>query len=421
MRTGTETIQSLTADTPLFETEANALSAGRVWLRRTSVGYLCIGLGPSAALTRFAFEDVADAHPFYKAWRRLDRDVARDGSEKARRLGLRIPFGALADPALRRLAIASALLKAGFDPNQSRDDDGRWTSGAAGAAAGRVSPEFLPKSSSPLLGPVASEVIAALRLLALRGAGAFAVLGTIFLPTNKSLITEGTVPGRPDLTFKYDDGEGVLRLFRDTEQGRGLLLTARPDADGIFRDDQGNAIGRKIPDAVVIDPDTLPRTRTSPNVDDNEPKVCPDPTRDKNRGQFAEDGSIDPAKIDDAARYQTYISNLVNPINPLPMGMAVKLLNPITGNNVYYDDCRRTTGTMVEAKSGYLEMMEKKNPIPWLGAVEYMRDQARRQVQAAGGRDIEWYFSEKKVADFMRTQLANDNRPIRVIYAPAPW
>ena len=124
MRTGTETIQSLTADTPLFETEANALSAGRVWLRRTSVGYLCIGLGPSAALTRFAFEDVADAHPFYKAWRRLDRDVARDGSEKARRLGLRIPFGALADPALRRLAIASALLKAGFDPNQSRDDGG---------------------------------------------------------------------------------------------------------------------------------------------------------------------------------------------------------------------------------------------------------------------------------------------------------
>jgi len=125
MGPGTETQRVPTPGRPLIESETDEVSSGHVWVRQSPIGYVCVGLGPSARLARFAFEDIAPSHPFYAACRRHERDLAREGIAKADRLGLDIPFGAFADPALRRLALASALLKAGFDPAEDRDRDGR--------------------------------------------------------------------------------------------------------------------------------------------------------------------------------------------------------------------------------------------------------------------------------------------------------
>jgi hypothetical protein len=423
MKPGTEAHRSLIAGNPFVEMDANEVSADRVWLRRSPIGYLCIGLGSSAKLARFAFENVAPKRPFYSACRRIERDVAREGLAKARRLGLSIPFDAFEDNALRRIAIASALLKAGFDPEEQRDKDGEWTTGGAGAAAARVSPVFLPKPPpTPLLERVPPGVISALRVIAARAVGAIAVFRILFIPSNQSLVTEGTVPDRPDVRFKYDDDERVLTIHRDGADGSTYGFSAKPGPDGVFRDDQGRAFARRLDDGtVVIDPDTLPSADSGPSTRNNQPKLCPDPSADRARGLHGEDGEIDPEKIDNAARYQRYISEVVNgKANALPIGLGVALTDPATGKSVVFDECRRSDGTMIDAKQGYLSLMANPYQKPWRDTLEKMTGDAERQVRAAGDREIEWHFSEKKVADFMTTYFGGKNIPIKIIYTPAP-
>src|SRR5260221_14382499 len=107
-----------------------------------------------------------------------------------------------------------------------------------------MKPATLPNPS--LLGRVAPAVLRALAQLGARFAAPAAFLSTIFIPTNRSLISQGTVPDRPDLSFQYDEGAGRLRLYRqDNDGGRSLLFQGRPGAGGIIRGDTGPAIGPK--------------------------------------------------------------------------------------------------------------------------------------------------------------------------------
>jgi hypothetical protein len=186
--------------------------------------------------------------------RRHERDVAREGLAKANRLGLDIPFGAFADPALRRLALASALLKAGFNPAEDRDRDGEWTTGSAlGAAAARTAQSLRAEQS--LIETKSAAARLALTRLALGITGVTTVLGIIFIPTNRSLITEGTVPDHPDIRFKYDEDAGVFTIHRDGGDGSTYGFSGRPDADGVFRDNQGRAYARRLADGtIIIDP-----------------------------------------------------------------------------------------------------------------------------------------------------------------------
>ncbi|HEX7968829.1 MAG TPA: Tox-REase-5 domain-containing protein, partial [Stellaceae bacterium] len=222
-------------------------------------------------------------------------------------------------------------------------------------------------------------------------------------------ISDGTLPDRPDLSFEYDEGARRLRLYRQDNDGRSLVFEGRPDADGIIRDDAGHAIGRKLDGSVVIiDPDTLPGSGSDRGGAG--PKLCPDPGDDRPGG-----------KKDKDIAYQAYVSSLVNPEEPLEPGLAVKLFNPITGNDVYFDDCRRSDGTMIEAKgTGYLEMLEKESDYPWDGVEAKMLRQARSQLQAAGARPIEWHFAEREVADYVRDLFRKQNVQITVIYSPPP-
>jgi hypothetical protein len=409
MAPGTEAQRSPTPGQRLIETQSDEISASRVWLRRSPVGYVCMGLGPSARLARFAFEDVAPEHPFYNACRRHDRDIAREGLAKAHRLGLDIPFGAVGDPALRRLAIASALLKGGFNPAEDRDHDGKWTDGgdsggpSAGVAA-RVSPEFLPKpSSSSLMGPIPPETLAALGILAARAVGIVTVFRTLFIPSNRMLVTTGTLPDHPDVKFTYDDETGLLTIHRDGADGGSYGFSGRVGEDGVFRDDQGRAVARRLADgSIIIDPDALAGPKADTANSDNQPKLCPDPGPDR-RNLLDENGNLDKSKVDRAAEYQAQISSIVNPGKSLPIGLAVELPNPLGGKPVSFDDCRQSDGTMIEAKGpGYLDMLLRSTEYPWKGAEDDMVWQARRQLMAAGGRAVEWYFAEDVVAEYMR-------------------
>jgi len=131
------------------DSDRGQLAPDRVLIQSTPVGYVCAGLGDPARLLRFAFErprpsdasaknENYETNPiFTAACERLDKAIAAGGIAEARRLGLKIPLGAIDDPALRRLAIAAALIKSRFDPDQPRDEDGRWTSGSGGGTAAR--------------------------------------------------------------------------------------------------------------------------------------------------------------------------------------------------------------------------------------------------------------------------------------------
>jgi hypothetical protein len=103
-------------------------------------------------------------------------------------------------------------------------------------------------------------------------------------------------------------------------------------------------------------------------------------------------------------------------ISGLPRGLAVDL------NGVSYDGCREDgdTSTMLDAKAqGYLWAMDSDGTFKsFYTGIEKLMGQAQRQVDAAGGRNIEWYFAEKPVADFMAEKLATTFPQIKVIWQP---
>ena len=317
---------------------------------------------------------------------------------KAQLLGLEIPIERLDAARLQRLGRALDLLKDGFDPNELRDPHGQWAR-EAGAGA---------RADASLLGRLSAAALAGLRVLAaVASSGALeaaAFLGIIFLPTNRSLVSAGTLPDLPDLSYEFDQGANRLRLFRQDGDGRSLVFEGRPDAHGIIRDNDGHAVGRKLNDSVVIiDPDTLPSAGA--RNDDGRPKLCPDPGDDRG-GQ----------KNEKDIQYQMQISGLGR-------GLAVRLpsrsTDPKRDPYVYFDGCRESDDTMLEAKStGYLAMMRDK-PFFWEEIiVPKLVTQARNQVTAAAGHPIEWHFAERDVADYMRAKFAEKDIRITVIYTP---
>ncbi len=109
-----------------------------------------------------------------------------------------------------------------------------------------------------------------------------------------------------------------------------------------------------------------------------------------------------------------------NPQRPLPPGLAVSLPDPTTGKNVVFDDCRETDGTMIEAKGpGYAEMMAKGAFFRDAFAQDWQK-QARSQIAASSGRDIDWFFAEPEAADLASRVFADQPglQRIRVIRMP---
>jgi hypothetical protein len=356
-----------------------------------------------AALARAVFDDDARLRRLPIVLSGIVAALDRGDLVKAQLLGLEIPLDRLDEPRLQRLGSALDLLKDGFDPNELRDEGGRWA--REGSAAARMRPALARLS---LLGRLSAMALRALSLLAAAAASgaleATAFLGIIFIPTDRSLISGGTLPDRPDLSYEFDQGANRLRLFRQDGDSRSLVFEGRPDADGIIRDNDGHAVGRKLDDSVVmIDPDTLPGAGS--RNDDGRPKLCPDPSDDR-KGR----------KSDKDLDYQTQISGLAR-------GLAVRLPSrsddPRRDDYVYFDGCRESDGTMLEAKgTGYLAMMRKSKSFWDDKIMEDFYEQADHQITAAAGRRIEWHFAEKDVADYVRAKFAREEFPIAVIYTP---
>ncbi len=405
----------------VIDPEDVKLSPSKIIVKHTSEGgYFCMGFGPSAGFLRAVDEDRC----FSAAIDEAEATLRKRGSAFARS----------EDPFLRRLGAAVALAKDGFDPDQPRDDHGRWAGDGAGGAAA----SFLESvGRAPLLVPALQELVRRLLPLLPRAAGgAVAFLTTLVIPMNRSLISEGTVPDAPDLGYRFDQGEGVLTLTRQNADGsKDVLFSGRPGADFLFRDESGNVVARFLGgSAVVVDTSAVPgyRARSSaqiqtgdneegspqpvnPAANDNGPKLCPDPSLDRFRGK------LDPNKDD--ALYQAFIGRQVNGF-ALPTGFGISMLNPTTGKTVVFDNCQITTGILIEAKSGYIEMLQKwratGNPMPRKTIEFEMLKQAGSQLEAAGGRPIEWHFSNNEVAEYIRELFARERPGITVIYMPPP-
>jgi hypothetical protein len=336
---------------------------------------------------------------------------------------------------LRRLGIAEALAKAGFNSDEPRDELGRWTTEgdeapatreersvattAIGASAAEDFAAVLERWGGWAFGGwVRREALAALGRFAAgavagsleAAAGAITALGVLIIPTNSDTTSRGTVRDRPDISYEFDAPAGVLKLFRDGE----VFYTGEMQG-GAFRDDRGRVFGRLLGGNVVIDPDILPpvasqvhseeeadaRSRSTVRTDteSDEPKLCPEPTEEP---KGWEDRS------ERTKQYQEQISGLERGLD-------------INFRGVRFDGCEESNGTLLEAKGeGYQWAMT--SPMEFFESYEGadgIMEQAESQSKAAPDRRIEWYFAEKPVADYFRVQFSEKEfNNITVFYEP---
>ena len=296
-------------------------------------------------------DDRADAYRLFLAEELLDAGMSPAALMKG--LGFDAPARGLAK----------------YDPNQPRvpagsgRNSGRWGSGG-GAAQAPAPATSAPAPAAAMRavnapGTLAeglfasaadSAFLSGLETLASAAVGPAAMLGAIFIPTPAGVVSHGAMPGEPGLSYLFDGPAGLLRLYRDDETGRQAVAEARLRPDGILAETEtGLPIARMVGGSLVFDADSLPDAKAGAGArsERDEPKLCPDPGRDVPHGASER-----------AMLYQEQISRLNNPQRPLSRGDAVSLMNPLTGKNVAFDDCRESDGTMIEAKGpGFAEML----------------------------------------------------------------
>jgi hypothetical protein len=340
-----------------------------------------------------------------------------------------------------------------YNPDEPRDDHGRWTTGGASGGSTEDAPARggssrshaeAPSSAAAsgmeaaagvaaegtVLGPLSAEALAGLASIAAGIAGAAAAFGLVFIPSpNAGVTSQGAVPGEPGLDYSLDHDEGSLRITRTGPAGDEVLAAAHLGQDGVYRDENGVPVARAVGGSVIIDPDAaraataaqdaqddedadqMAGAMAEPDAKTEEPKLCPEPVLDTPHGAS-----------DRARAYEELIHNLVNPENPLPQGFGVSLLNPISGNIVFFDDCIQTSGIMVDAKGpGYADLLSQEfQQREDVGASVKLLEQATRQTEAAGARPIIWFFAEESAADYVRKLFERDVRlnQIEVVFYP---
>jgi hypothetical protein len=116
-------------------------------------------------------------------------------------------------------------------------------SGLAGEAGSFFSQEVTP------------TVLAALRQLLWRAGGPVTLFGMLLVPSpEKSLMVEGTVPGRADIRYAWNKSETRLYVDRFMNGGWVPIAEGVRDYDGVFHDKAGTPFARIIGhSAVAID------------------------------------------------------------------------------------------------------------------------------------------------------------------------
>ncbi len=223
-----------------------------------------------------------------------------------------------------------------------------------------------------------------------RAGGAAAAFGLLFIPSPNNLQVEGEVPGLPRSRYSWNRDELSLQLTYEGKDGKQQTLYTRKDAEGVFRDESGKAVGRALPDGTVaFDLQALPSATTK----GDEPRLCPQSVPDKKSGERGWD-------------YQWHVAKIVNPDNPTLYSFGYELLKP-DGTPVSFDDCRQSNGGMVEDKGPvYAKLLKERFGPESLG--KKWLDQSARQLEAAGERELTWYFAEQEAADFAKALFARE-------------
>lgn len=296
----------------LVDIDTGTVRKDHVLVQHTPGALVFLGFGPRAErLRRFAFDDQGDA-PFIARCRDVARAAESGRLVKARQAGISYAVLDIEDRVLRRFLIAESLAKAGYDPDEPRDDHGRWTGGGGGGGGASAS----AAGARPVVGVAAGDTAVVgsaargLESLAGRAAALFdslapastlsslaaigarlsapaAFLSIILIPTNSNLAEDGTLPDRPDVAYHFDRDTGTLTLT----QGGDTIYFGHPDRDSLFLDKDGRPIGRELDGSLVLNskaiaaraPRSAVRARASAKADTDrdEPEICPDPSKDR--------------------------------------------------------------------------------------------------------------------------------------------
>lgn len=268
---------------------------------------------------------------------------------------------------------------------------GQWTTGAADA-----------------ISSVAARSLRWLTTLGSRIAAPASIATGILFPDNENLASSGSVPGYHGLNYRFSEMRLTL-IQNDSDGGARLLFAGMPDSDGYYRDQDGTIVGRSVGNSFMLDnagvaamnatrSDSTTASAAATADASDQPKLCPDPSPD-----------VPGNKSDRSLAYQNQISGL-------PPGMAVFY------NGIYFDGCRTTDGTLLEAKGpGYDWALTAEGEWkPWYEGKQDLWDQLQRQSEAAGDRPVEWHVAEPRVAQYLRALVqAQGYSNIQIIYTPA--
>lgn len=248
-----------------------------------------------------------------KSWRDGDDSLAYIHLAHARLPELQEPH-----TAAQRLFLADELMKAGGKPRtifEILDLDAAFIDALEKrynpaeprlpAGSGRISGEWTRLLS--WLGNLTAAQAAELDVFAARFSAWAAVFGLLFVPSINNLGVEGEVPGLPGLRYGWNRDETLLHFTYDSPDGRRRTFTAQLE-DDLFRDPHGRVVGRVLPGGrVAFDRAAI----SSDLVDEDEPKLCPEPEPDKAGGSEI------------GRKYEDYVKKFVNPEPRTPSGYDV--------------------------------------------------------------------------------------------------
>lgn len=449
----------------VVDIEGAMLGPECILVRRTPSGYRSLSPSEAADVLRAMFHEDRDRAQLFRRCQRIAKALEAGDLVRAQLLGLEFRIAALDEGELQRLGRAAGLIKADFDPDEARDERGRWTSAGPGepspVAEHELPGRLLPSASSsdadvsaePAADPqprrtehglrgrllpavpvteaevsaelaeAATEVaadgaVATSGIAAATAAGATVILvGAILLkPWSKSNVYDGSVPDRPDLSYHYD--EGVLSLYQTQEDGnRKLLYSGMHDANSFYVDGEGRVIGQDLTptygvgagvmlSATALDLGNLelPKERSgaaAANDNDTYRGRCPALTYDPSEAKMQRD----------PAAYQEQITRL-------PPGFVFLI------KGVKFDGCAWwSDGHLLEAKkSDYANLLVdgkdgKKDWIHWWTGHKSIMEQVYAQSIAAWPRQVVWHFSNRQVADYYRHKFLKYNN-VEVYYTP---
>ncbi len=162
---------------------------------------------------------------------------------------------------------------------------------------------------------MSATTLEGLATLAGRFSAATILFGAIFVPSDNPIVDEGPVPGRPNMSYRWAHDETSV-TFKVLIDGQWRTLTVGVQGpSGIFFDRDGQPVARTVSgpnqrQTLVAEVDVLDHFAAglrhgdgepgvAPAADNDEPKLCPDPTPEPKTTQSQ-----------NSIAYQEYISKL---------------------------------------------------------------------------------------------------------------